>query len=100
MAGKTSGDSTRGVSDDIFRGDLGLVYDSGTPAKCPARPDSHRHLHRGVTRLAPTARNLSPARALAANNGAISMPYALFSHDDKLSKAYPTEADVWRHARA
>ncbi len=27
------------------------------------------------------------------------MPYALFSHDDKLSKAYPTEADVWRHAR-
>jgi hypothetical protein len=27
------------------------------------------------------------------------MPYALFSKDDKLSKAYPTEADVWRHAR-
>ena len=27
------------------------------------------------------------------------MPYALFSNDDKLSKAYPTEADVWRHAR-
>ena len=27
------------------------------------------------------------------------MPYALFSRDDKLSKAYPTEADVWRHAR-
>jgi hypothetical protein len=26
------------------------------------------------------------------------MPYALFSKDDKLSKAYPTEADVWKHA--
>ena len=27
------------------------------------------------------------------------MPYALFSNDDKLSKAYPTEADVWKLAR-
>ena len=27
------------------------------------------------------------------------MPYALFSKDDKLSKAYPTEADVWEIAR-
>lgn len=27
------------------------------------------------------------------------MPYALFSHDAKLSKAYPTEADVWKIAR-
>jgi hypothetical protein len=27
------------------------------------------------------------------------MPYALFSKEDKLSKAYPAEADVWRHAR-
>ena len=27
------------------------------------------------------------------------MPYALFSKDDKLSKAYPTEADVWKHAQ-
>jgi hypothetical protein len=27
------------------------------------------------------------------------MPYALFSNDAKLSKAYPTEADVWEHAR-
>jgi hypothetical protein len=27
------------------------------------------------------------------------MPYALFSSDDKLSKAYPTEADVWKLAR-
>ena len=27
------------------------------------------------------------------------MPYALFSNDAKLSKSYPTEADVWKHAR-
>ncbi len=27
------------------------------------------------------------------------MPYALFSSDAKLSNAYPTEADVWKHAR-
>ena len=27
------------------------------------------------------------------------MPYALFSNDAKLSKAYPTESDVWKHAR-
>ncbi len=27
------------------------------------------------------------------------MPYALFSNDAKLSKAYPTEADLWNLAR-
>ena len=27
------------------------------------------------------------------------MPYALFCHDAKLSKTYPTEADVWKRAR-
>jgi hypothetical protein len=27
------------------------------------------------------------------------MPYALFSKDAKLSKAYPTEADVWKQAQ-
>ena len=27
------------------------------------------------------------------------MPYALFSNDAKLSKSYPTEADVWKLAR-
>jgi hypothetical protein len=27
------------------------------------------------------------------------MPYALFSNDAKLSKAYPTAADVWKVAR-
>jgi len=27
------------------------------------------------------------------------MPYALFCNDAKLSKAYPTEAEVWNQAR-
>lgn len=27
------------------------------------------------------------------------MPYALFCNDAKLSKTYPTEADVWKFAR-
>jgi hypothetical protein len=27
------------------------------------------------------------------------MPYALFSNDTKISKAYPSEADVWKFAR-
>ena len=27
------------------------------------------------------------------------MPYALFSNEAKLSKAYPTEADVWQVAQ-
>ena len=27
------------------------------------------------------------------------MPYALFSNDARLSKAYPTETDVWKVAR-
>jgi hypothetical protein len=27
------------------------------------------------------------------------MPYALFCNEARLSKAYPTEADVWKQAR-
>lgn len=26
------------------------------------------------------------------------MPYALFCQETKISKAYPTEAEVWKHA--
>jgi len=26
------------------------------------------------------------------------MPYALFSNDEKISKAFPTEHEVWKHA--
>jgi hypothetical protein len=44
-------------------------------------------------------RNPIPPGALDLFTGGVSMPYALFSNDDKLSKAYPTEADVWKYAR-
>jgi len=27
------------------------------------------------------------------------MPYALFCDDARISRTYPTEADVWKHAR-
>lgn len=27
------------------------------------------------------------------------MPYAIFCHDEQISKAFPTAADVWAHAR-
>ncbi|WP_424632053.1 hypothetical protein [Bradyrhizobium sp. SYSU BS000235] len=26
------------------------------------------------------------------------MPYALFTNDEKISKAFPTEHEVWKHA--
>jgi hypothetical protein len=26
------------------------------------------------------------------------MPYALFTNDEKISKTFPTEHDVWKHA--
>ena len=37
-----------------------------------------------------------PARRLAR---LVPMPFAIFDSDTKLSKAYPTEAEVWTHAR-
>jgi hypothetical protein len=44
----------------------------------------------------------NPSSALAFNHECCRshpMPYALFCNDAKLSKTYPTEADVWRFAR-
>ena len=52
--------------------------------------------HPGVNRR---PNRLKPCRLLRVSLTEPPMPYALFSSDDKLSKAYPTEADVWRHAR-
>jgi hypothetical protein len=94
---KTSGDSTPGVSEIIFAGfsgDSGLVYDSGTPAqKGPlARPIP---VANGLYRR----RNPKAPCALSCFSGAEAMPYALFCHEAKLSKTYPTEADVWKQAR-
>jgi hypothetical protein len=36
---------------------------------------------------------------LAEMTGAFPMPYALFCNDARISKTYPTEADVWKFAR-
>jgi hypothetical protein len=47
-----------------------------------------------------SGRNPSPASALVTSpDRSHPMPYALFCHDAKLSKSYPTEADVWKFAR-
>ncbi len=55
-------------------------------------PDSRRNGRR-------TRCNPKPLCALGHSSGAEAMPYALFCHEAKLSKAYPTEADVWKQAR-
>jgi hypothetical protein len=101
MTGKTSGDSTRGVSHDIFSPDSGLVYDSGTPRLKGrnGRISAGETLTGASTADAPPGCNRIRSAALGRLTGAIPMSYALFSNDAKLSKTYPTEADVWKHAR-
>jgi hypothetical protein len=48
----------------------------------------------------PTRCNRNPAGALDDDaQRSRAMPYALFCNEAKLSKSYPTEADVWRLAR-
>ena len=84
-----------------FSRDSGLVYDSGTPDLKGAKHwrigwPSHSHL--GVNQPATAGRNPRPSGALGWK-GSEPMPYALFCHEAKLSKAYPTEADVWKLAR-
>ena len=83
---------------DYFSGDSGLVYDSGTlgPETAQSR-DSDPHSRVNGRRPG----GLKPCRV-----GRVSvvwrshpMPYALFCNEAKLSKAYPTEADVWKLAR-
>jgi hypothetical protein len=98
IAAKTSGDSGPGVSQEIFR----PIQDSFTtqgfkPETAPGGREPG--FHSGVKRRRPTALKPQPIRRVNVVCGRISMPYALFSNDAKLSKAYPTEADVWKHAR-
>lgn len=98
MTAKTSGDSTRGVSGIIFRAIHDSFTTQGLKARTPADPGSHSHL--GVKRRVSGGPKpcLAGSVKLVYRRG-IPMPYALFSNDTKLSKAYPTEADVWKHAR-
>src|SRR5205085_239093 len=69
----------------LFFGDLRLVYDSGT------RP--------GPTTGGRRPLKLKPAPGVRLFWRSSPMPYALFCNEAKLSKAYPTEADVWKLAR-
>src|SRR6266403_2908910 len=82
MAAKTSGDSGPGVSRDIFR----RIHDSFTTQAPAPEPPPPR---------------LKPKSALRVRFFYRSdpMPYALFCNEAKLSKAYPTEADVWKLAQ-
>jgi hypothetical protein len=82
--------------EDSFFRDSGLVKDSGTPEKrtkndrfSPHPPVKVRKPGRLKLQLIPGVKWLYWSRA---------MPYALFCNDAKLSKAYPTEADVWKEA--
>jgi hypothetical protein len=98
MPAKPSRDSTVGVSHDIF---------------CRIQDSFTTQATRAETAQIPVEGGFSPAREGAARGGlkpcsaprvrlglrSLLMPYALFSNDAKLSKAYPTEADVWKHAR-
>src|SRR3981189_2956908 len=78
-----------------FSPDSGLVYDSGTPPKWP-RP---RFTHLRVNGRRPRGLKPYSLRRVRPVYRSDPMPYALFSNEAKLSKAYPPEADVWRHAR-
>ena len=83
---------------DSFFGDSPLVRDSGTPGK---RPETGRFLPSPARDVAayPIEETAKLPKALPVVYGARQMPYALFCNDAKLSKAYPTEADVWNIAR-
>ena len=84
MARKTSGDSTKRVSHDIF---CGIHTSFTTQGPGP-----------GTTRPAPRLQPKPPQRVRLFYRSD-PMPYALFCNEARLSKTYPTEADVWKLAR-
>jgi hypothetical protein len=83
MAAKTSGDSGPGVSPDISR----RIHDSFTTQGSGPEP-------RPRPALKP-----KPALRVRLFYRSDPMPYALFCNEAKLSRAYPTEADVWKLAQ-
>src|SRR3974390_1783375 len=128
MTDKTSGDSSRGVSSFIFRRIQDSFTTQVLPAETAQKrrlcrpswgifsgqtlPIPPFPTHGGglcpkagqpsIAREPPVA-GLQPWFGRRVMEGVSArrdpMPYALFSNDAKLSKAYPTEADVWKHAR-
>jgi hypothetical protein len=126
MTAKTSGDSSRRVSRIIFRRIQDSFTTQGLQPKRPENaaptcfltrfPHANRSPPRNRCRagirpealLQPSLAREPAAAALKLSSTrrvvmgfprSDPMPYALFSDDAKLSKAYPTEADVWKHAR-
>jgi hypothetical protein len=94
MAAKTSGDSTWRVSDNIFN----RIQDSFTSQGFVKYPSPRLRLSLPGE---PLGLGLKPYldRRVKLIWRSDPMPYALFSNDAKLSRAYPTEADVWKLAR-
>jgi hypothetical protein len=84
---KPSGDSGRRVSGILFRSVHLSFTTQDNATKGPIRTDSGATCG-GFVRWASVS-----------STGAMSMPYALFCKEAKLSKTYPTEADVWKLAR-
>jgi len=80
---------TRSPTDSFFQ-NLGLVYDSAEPKKVALPPQPS---------LCLAAPDIHPRFSVRSPLEPFGMPYALFCNEAKLSKAYPTEADVWRLAR-
>jgi hypothetical protein len=97
MTAKTSGDSRRRVSHDIFR----RIQDSFTTQgfKPKTAPISRAEVSPPRELPDPVGLKPDPIRRVRLVYRSDPMPYALFSNDAKLSKTYPTEADVWKHAR-
>ena len=82
---------------DYFSRDLRLVKDSETPRKWAETSQFAPETTGRMTSWQPSL-NPAPASALTVFTEP-KMPYALFSNDAKLSKAYPTAADVWTIAQ-
>ena len=104
MTAKTSGDSSPGVSGNIFGG----IQDSFTTQGLPTKRLRIQNLAESPSpaglspaREAPTRRRLQPysGRGVSVVWRSEPMPYALFCNEAQLSKAYPTEAAVWKLAR-
>jgi hypothetical protein len=52
----------------------------------------------GKPETAARSKSFSRCLGLGQRFSEVKMPYALFCEDAKISRAYPTEADVWKHA--
>jgi hypothetical protein len=101
MMAKTSGDSSRGVSTNIFAGIQDSFTTQGLPTPGFDRNEPNPASGSSRPREPPTSERRNPysgpgVRVVWRSDP---MPYALFCNEAKLSKAYPTEADVWKLAR-